>query len=583
MTVTDDWSVLDDLLGVEAEPDIVTGVGDLAFYGRCSTEDNQDPETSLGWQSGNASKLVEPLGGRIVANYFDVGQSRSVPWERREQASQLLRDLRNPNRGWSGIVLGEGTRCFFGNQFSLTAPKLAHAKVQLWVPELGGVYDPLNASHKMLMSVLGGMSESERQHVQARVRAAMDAQVLSEGRFQGGRAPYGYKVVDGGEHPNPRKAQEGYRLRIMVLDDFAAAIVERIFELYLAGLGDRAIARRLNADGVPCPSAHTPRQNRHRLADGWQSSTVKAILDNPRYTGYAFFGRWERTEMLLDPEDVAAGVVTRFRRADQSRIVRSRRPAHPAIVSVETFTQAALRRRSRAAGGRRGQSKLERSGRPTTKVYPMKGHLRCTICGRKFESAPRKHAMYYRCPSRTLAPGSPALASHPPTVYLPESAVMEPLNEWIAQVFSPEYRQETIAQLLDAGEDTSASVRTQQAEARASEAQTKIRRYTASIEAGVDPTILVDALNAAQAELSAARAELANLPQVVTLDAEAIATMVDQLGAMAAALNAAEPQDLADLYEALRLDLKYDAEQDLIEVTARPTLRVNSARVRGGT
>jgi hypothetical protein len=43
---------------------------------------------------------------------------------------------------------------------------------------LGGKFDPRNPSHKMLMSVPGGMSESERQHVQARVRAAMDSQVV---------------------------------------------------------------------------------------------------------------------------------------------------------------------------------------------------------------------------------------------------------------------------------------------------------------------------------------------------------------------------------------------------------------------
>ncbi|WP_231104727.1 hypothetical protein [Haloechinothrix halophila] len=41
------------------------------------------------------------------------------------------------------------------------------------------------------------MSESERQHVQARVRAAMDAHVLNERRHQGGRAAYGYIVADG--------------------------------------------------------------------------------------------------------------------------------------------------------------------------------------------------------------------------------------------------------------------------------------------------------------------------------------------------------------------------------------------------
>src|SRR5690349_3374425 len=144
----------------------------------------------------------------------------------------------------------------------------------------------------MLMSVLGGMSESERQHVQARVRAAMDAQVVNEGRYQGGRAPYGYTVVDAGPHPNPRKAAEGYRLRVLALDPVAAEVVRRIFAEYLDGKGDRAIVGVLNRDGIPCPSANRPEQNRHRRADGWQQSTVRASLDNARYTGYAFFGRW---------------------------------------------------------------------------------------------------------------------------------------------------------------------------------------------------------------------------------------------------------------------------------------------------
>src|ERR687893_1969064 len=193
---------------------------------------------------------------------------------------------------------------------------------------------------KMLRSVLGGMSESERQHVQTRVRAAMDAQVLNEGRHQGGRAPYGYLVIDGGAHPNPRKAAEGYRLRVLAIDDASAVVVRRIFAEYLDGKGDRAIAAGLNRDNIACPSARRTDQNRHRLADGWQSSTVPAILDNPKYTGYAFFGRWTKHETLLNPDDIAAGHVVRFRRSNLARIVRFQQPAHSAIVSVEAFTQA---------------------------------------------------------------------------------------------------------------------------------------------------------------------------------------------------------------------------------------------------
>ena len=66
--------------------------------------------------------------------------------------------------------------------------------------------------------------------------------MVNEGRHQGGRAPYGCIVVDGAPHPNPRKAAEGYRLRMLALDEPAAEVVRRIFAEYLDGKGDRAIA-----------------------------------------------------------------------------------------------------------------------------------------------------------------------------------------------------------------------------------------------------------------------------------------------------------------------------------------------------
>jgi len=150
------------------------------------------------------------MGGRVIEDYFDIGQSRSVTWERRTHGSRLLAALRDPHRGWTGVVVGEGTRCCFGNQFSLVVPKFAAYGVDMWVPELGGKFDPRNPSHKMLMSVLSGMSESERQHVQARVRAAMDAQVVNEGRHRGGRAPCGYLTMNAGPLTSTsRKAPAG--------------------------------------------------------------------------------------------------------------------------------------------------------------------------------------------------------------------------------------------------------------------------------------------------------------------------------------------------------------------------------------
>jgi hypothetical protein len=69
----DPWATLDEIMGVEVVDQVEHGIGPLAFFGRCSTEDNQDPKTSHDWQLANARNVVEPRGGEVVADFFDIG------------------------------------------------------------------------------------------------------------------------------------------------------------------------------------------------------------------------------------------------------------------------------------------------------------------------------------------------------------------------------------------------------------------------------------------------------------------------------------------------------------------------------
>jgi len=54
----------------------------FAFYGRVSTEDWQDPVTSRARQLQQAVMLTAGRGV-IVAEFFDTGESRTLPWARR--------------------------------------------------------------------------------------------------------------------------------------------------------------------------------------------------------------------------------------------------------------------------------------------------------------------------------------------------------------------------------------------------------------------------------------------------------------------------------------------------------------------
>jgi site-specific DNA recombinase len=109
----------------------------FAFYGRVSTEDWQDPVSSLARQLAQAEALVRGHG-RIVARFSDVGESRTVAWGRRPQAAAIIAALADPDRGWDALVVGEYERAFYGSQYAMVAPLLQHYGVQLWMPEAGG-------------------------------------------------------------------------------------------------------------------------------------------------------------------------------------------------------------------------------------------------------------------------------------------------------------------------------------------------------------------------------------------------------------------------------------------------------------
>src|SRR6266536_1185657 len=174
----------------------------FAFYGRVGSTRLQDVAASKAWQVTRARQLIEPKGGVIVAEYFDIGHSRALPWQRRPQASQPLAALRDPDRGFNAVVIGEPQRAFYGNQFSLTYPIFEHFGVQLWVPEVGGPIDPGSEAHDLAMTLFGSQSKGERMRIKTRVRAAMGAQTAIQGRYLGGRPPYGYRLADAGAHPN---------------------------------------------------------------------------------------------------------------------------------------------------------------------------------------------------------------------------------------------------------------------------------------------------------------------------------------------------------------------------------------------
>jgi DNA invertase Pin-like site-specific DNA recombinase len=167
----------------------------FVFYGRVSTEDWQDPVTSRARQREQAEMLIRGHG-QIVAELFDVGESRTVAWARRPQSAALVAQLADPDRGWDAVVIGEYERAFYGSQYAAMAPLFEHYSVQLWMPETGGRVDYQCEHDEKTMTVLGLSSKREITRTSIRVRTAMAAQTREQGRYLGGRPPYGYRLAD---------------------------------------------------------------------------------------------------------------------------------------------------------------------------------------------------------------------------------------------------------------------------------------------------------------------------------------------------------------------------------------------------
>jgi hypothetical protein len=123
----------------------------------------------------------------------------------------VVAQLADPDRGWDAIVIGEYERAFYANQYASMAPLFEHYGIGLWMPDVGGRVDWHAEDHEQTMLALGLSSKREITRTRIWARTAMAAQTREQGRYLGGRPPYGYRLGDAGPYPNKAHAAWGRR------------------------------------------------------------------------------------------------------------------------------------------------------------------------------------------------------------------------------------------------------------------------------------------------------------------------------------------------------------------------------------
>ena len=133
-------------------------------------------------------------------------------------------------------------------------------------------------------------ADGESQKTAIRTRAAL-GQMVQDGRFRGGSAPYGYRLAPSGIF-NKRK-HEVYKLEI---DDDEARVVRMMFNLCVgSGYGRCKIANLISGQGIQT-----------RTGGNWHEATVGHILHNITYMGILRSGESQSEVFpelqIIDPE-----------------------------------------------------------------------------------------------------------------------------------------------------------------------------------------------------------------------------------------------------------------------------------------
>lgn len=144
--------------------------------------------------------------------------------------------------------------------------------------------DTANKGNKKSRQINGLVNEWYLEEMSENIRAVL-ANRRKNGFHIGAFALYGYKK-------DP--AQKGH----LMIDEEAAAIVREVFTLFSQGVGKTAIARMLNARGVPNPTEYKRlhglryQQPKRKNSTLWKYSAISHMLTNEMYIGNMVQGKY---------------------------------------------------------------------------------------------------------------------------------------------------------------------------------------------------------------------------------------------------------------------------------------------------
>ena len=239
--------------------------------------------------------------------------------------------------------------------------------------------DSANPTENDFTPFLNIMNEWYAKDTSNKIRAIFRSR-MQDGKRCSGAIPYGYR----------RDPEDKNHL---LIDEEAAKVVRRIYQMVIDGMGSQAIANQLTADNVLIPSAYLEQSEHgesrnHSYHDPcrWNCTAVSYILDKQEYMGHTVLGK-----------TICENFKTKQRRKARPDELIIFENTHEPIIDAETWHLVQkLRRRTRRklangsyshrlsglvycadCGKRLSYSSPQSQHRPDGKTYDADSSFRC--------------------------------------------------------------------------------------------------------------------------------------------------------------------------------------------------------------
>lgn len=323
----------------------------LAAYCRVSS-DSDDQKHSYAAQIRHYTEYTQKNPQYILVDIYADEGITGTSMKKRDDFNRLMQDCR---KGKIDRIVVKTISRFARNteEFLAALRMLSSLGISVLFEEQGIDTSKLNG--EMIVTLPAMAAQQESIAISENMRWSYQKRMES-GDFNCCCPPYGYDMKDGE----------------LVINESEAAIVRRIFDMYLQGYGIKTIANRLNDEGI-----------KKRNEKKWNHSTIQYVLNNERYMG----------DSLLQKRFTSDTLPFKKLRNHGEKPQYYVENSNPAIVSRTTY---------QAVQALRNERKLKSSGKSKKDSHVLIGMMRCAQCGRALRRQLVDGTYYWICSGRTI-------------------------------------------------------------------------------------------------------------------------------------------------------------------------------------